>query len=152
MDFDAYCSKLCDIIEYFDTFYKPQKSKKITQKRFQVINDAMRMKTVEKIQFGQLNDKRFYFPNGIVSLPFGHFLMNVMRKKRSEEKEIHKCIKNKKMEFIKQENSIINKNKRLSIFYQIINGKPAIYTINNSQLLNKFRYSTKNYIEKQYWK
>ena len=56
------------------------------------------------------------------------------------------------MEFIKQENSIINKNKRLSIFYQIINGKPAIYTINNSQLLNKFRYSTKNYIEKQYWK
>ena len=25
-----------------------------------------------KSKFSQLNDKRFYFPNAIVSLPFGH--------------------------------------------------------------------------------
>ena len=42
----------------------------------------MQMNTVNKIQFGQLNDKRFYFPNGIVSLPFGHFLFDEMRKKK----------------------------------------------------------------------
>ena len=29
-------------------------------------------KTVVKTKFSQLNDKRFYFPDGIVSLPFGH--------------------------------------------------------------------------------
>ena len=26
-----------------------------------------------KNKFSQLNDKRFYFPNAIVSVPFGHF-------------------------------------------------------------------------------
>ena len=29
-------------------------------------------KTVKKTKFSQLNDKRFYFQNGILSLPFGH--------------------------------------------------------------------------------
>ena len=152
MDFGSYCSKLCDIVEYFETFYKQKKAKKITQKRFQVVNDTMRMKTVEKIQFGQLNDKRFYFPNGIISLPYGHFQMEEIRKYRAKEKAIHKSVKNKKMEFIKQENSIINKNKRLSVFYQIINRKPAIYTISDSKLEKNLECSTKEYIEKQYWK
>ena len=152
MDFGSYCSKLCDIVEYFETFYKQKKAKKIIQKRFQVVNDTMRMKTVEKIQFGQLNDKRFYFPNGIISLPYGHFQMEEIRKYRAKEKAIHKSVKNKKMEFIKQENSIINKNKRLSVFYQIINGKPAIYTISKSKLEKNLEHSTKEYIEKQYWK
>ena len=84
MDFNAYCSKLASITEYFDSHIKPNRTK-IKQKRFQVINDAMQMNTVDKIQFGQLNDKRFYFPNGIVSLPFGHFLFNELRKERSQK-------------------------------------------------------------------
>ena len=32
----------------------------------------MQMKSVSKVQFGQLNDKRFYFQNRIISLPYGH--------------------------------------------------------------------------------
>ena len=27
---------------------------------------------IMKSKFSQLNDKRFYFPNAIISLPFGH--------------------------------------------------------------------------------
>ena len=27
---------------------------------------------VTKTKFSQLNDKRFYFPDGILSLPYGH--------------------------------------------------------------------------------
>ena len=151
MDFASYCSKLCDIMEYFEAVCK-KKSKKIKQKRFQVVNDTMRMKTVEKIQFGQLNDKRFYFPNGILSLPYGHFQMKEVREQRAKEKAIHKSVKNKKMEFIKHENSIINKNKRLSVFYQIISGKPSIYMIDDQKIEKHFELSTKEYIEKQYWK
>ena len=30
------------------------------------------MKSVSKVQFGQLNDKRFYFSNGI---PYGHLYL-----------------------------------------------------------------------------
>ena len=28
--------------------------------------------SVVKTKFLQINDKRFYFPNGVLSLPFGH--------------------------------------------------------------------------------
>ena len=151
MDFNSYCSKLCDIIDYFETFHK-KNTKKIKQKRFQVVNDTMRMKTVEKIQFGQLNDKRFYFPNGLLSLPYGHFQMEKIRKHRSKEKAIHKVVKDKKLEYIKEENEIINKNKRLSVFYQIMSGFPTICTISEPEIREKIPYSTKEYIEKQYWK
>ena len=112
----------------------------------------MQMTTVDKIQFGQLNDKRFYFPNGIVSLPFSHFLFNDMRKIRHQNRQIQLQIQEKKWEFIKQENEIINKNERLSLFYQIINGVPSMYTLGSTIPTILHVLSTKEHIEKQYWK
>ena len=154
MDFSAYCSKLHNITDYFDSYFKDnkRKSKKILQKRFQIINDAMQMNTVNKIQFGQLNDKRFYFPNGIVSLPFGHFLFNDLRKLKHQFRNIHLQIQDKKWEFIKQENEIVNKNERLSVFYQIINGVPSMYTLNSKGPILLPILSTKEHIEKKCWK
>ena len=46
----------------------------------------MQMKSVRKAQFAWLNDKRFYFHDGIVPMPFGHFLLEKTR----EEKEKHR--------------------------------------------------------------
>ena len=112
----------------------------------------MQMNTVDKIQFGQLNDKRFYFPNGIVSLPFGHFLFNDIRKLRHQNRQMHLQIQKKKWEFIKQENELINKNERLSVFYQIINGVPSMYTLESKRPVLLPILSTKEHIEKQYWK
>ena len=63
------------------------KPKKIEQNSFQIINDSMQMKSVKKTQFAGLNDKRFYFHDEIVSLPFGHFLLNKFR----EENEKHQA-------------------------------------------------------------
>ena len=80
MDFNAYSGRLATLGEYFDKHIK--ETKKITQKRFQVINDSMQMCTVNKIQFGQLNDKRFYFSNGLTFLPYGHFLLDQIRKEK----------------------------------------------------------------------
>ena len=91
----------------------------------------MQMKTVNKIQFGQLNDKRFYFPNGIVSLPFGHFLFNEYRKEKNQIKNIHTHVNNRKWELIKKKNEILNKNERLLIFSQIINGIPVLYNLDS---------------------
>ena len=45
------------------------------------------MKSVKKTQFAGVNDKCFYFHGGIVSLPFGHFLLKKLR----EEKEKHRA-------------------------------------------------------------
>ena len=73
MDFDSYSNRLSDLTEFSNEFLsKPKKVEKIKQKRFQVINESMQMKSASKVQFGQLNDKRFQFSNGIMSLPFGH--------------------------------------------------------------------------------
>ena len=67
MDFDSCSSKLADLNEISKEFFK--KPKKIQQKRFQIVNVSMQMKVVSKVQFGQLNDNRFYFSNGLMSLP-----------------------------------------------------------------------------------
>ena len=149
MDFITYFSKLCSITDYFDYYFK-QKNPKIIQKRFQVINDGMQMKTVNKIQFGQLNDKRFYFPNGIVSLPFGHFLLEEYRKEKNQIKNIKNQINNRKWEFIKKENEVLNKNERLLVFSQIINGTPSLYNLESELPTFHFSHSTKDYIEKNY--
>ena len=62
MDFDSYSNRLTDLTEYFSEFVtKSNPVKQIEQKRFQIINESMRTKSVSKVQFGQLNDKRFYF-------------------------------------------------------------------------------------------
>ena len=77
MDFETYLERLVILHEYcFES-----KPKKIEQKRFQIINDSMQMKSAG------LNDKRFYFHDGIVSLQVGHFSLNKVR----EEKEKHRA-------------------------------------------------------------
>ena len=62
MDFDSYSTRLSDLTKYSNEFLtKPNKVEQIDQKRFQVINESMQMKSVSKVQFGQLNGKSFFF-------------------------------------------------------------------------------------------
>ena len=77
------------------------------QKRFQFINESMQMKSVSKVQFGQLNDNRFYFSNGIVSLPYGHPLLENLRKHKDKYRNIHRAIQTKKDKFLKEESKVI---------------------------------------------
>ena len=58
MDFDSYSERLADLTRFSKEFLR--KPKKIEQKRFQIINESMQMKSVSKVHFGQLNDKRSY--------------------------------------------------------------------------------------------
>ena len=109
----------------------------------------MQMNTVSKIQFGQLNDKRFYFPNRIVSLPFGYFLFNELRKERGQNRKIHLQIKEKKWEFMKKENEILNKN---FVFCQTVNGRPSLYTLKSEIPALLCLISTKDYITSNYWR
>ena len=51
MDFDSYSARLSDLTEYYGEFLKPAPGK-IEQKRSQVINESMQMKSVSKVQFG----------------------------------------------------------------------------------------------------
>ena len=150
MDFEAYSSRLATLIEYFDKHIK--EAKKIKQKRFQVINDSMQMCTVKKIQFGQLNDKRFYFSNGIVSLPYGHFILDKIRKIKHKYRKIHTVIHEKKWEFLKYEADALNKNERLRFLCQIYIATPKLYLLNSdTESEHKTESSTKEYIKSGLW-
>ena len=64
----------------------------------------MQMVSVNKAQFAGLNDKRFYFHDGIVSLPFGHFLLNKVREQNEKYKtEIQHQIHDKNYDFLKED-------------------------------------------------
>ena len=97
MDFDSYSSRLADLNEFsiFKEFF--EKPKKIQQKIFQIINESMQMKAVSKVPFGQLNDKQFYFSNGLMSLPYGHPRLEDLRKEKKKYRAIHKTIQDKKI-------------------------------------------------------
>ena len=96
MYFDSRSSHLSDFTEYFNEFLSTvNKVKSAEQRRFQ----SMQMKSVSKTQFGQLNDKRFYFANGLVSLPYGHPTLEELRKEKINIAIFIKLFKQKKMSF-----------------------------------------------------
>ena len=98
------------LIYYTEFLTKPNPVKKIDQKRFQMINESMQMKTVHKVQFGQINDQHFYFSNGLTSLPYGHPSLEKVRQQKNKYRNIHKVIQTKKDEFLKEENNVIQNN------------------------------------------
>ena len=66
-------------MDNFDTFEKsPTYFKEVS--RFMVQGGEMKKETIVKNKFSQLNDKRFYFPNGILSLPFHHLDLKELNK------------------------------------------------------------------------
>ena len=59
--------------------------------RISVKKGKMTAYKIRKTKFSQLNDKRIYFPNGIVSLPFGHLsLKEVDEHKKNNGQRIEK--------------------------------------------------------------
>ena len=131
-DFDSYSNRLPDLTEYFNEFLTTDnKVEKIQQRRFHVTNVSMQMKSVCKIQFGQLNDKRFYFSNGIVSLPYGHPSLEKIRKEKHKYCDAHKVIQTKKDEFSLKESKILESIPKLNILEQIFAQTPILYELNS---------------------
>ena len=83
-------SQIIKSLVNFDTFEKPPcDTKKVS--RLTVLAGEMVKASVIKNKFSQLNDKRFYFPDGIVSLPFHHPVLaeiNEFKQKRAKELKI----------------------------------------------------------------
>ena len=154
MDFESYSKRLSDLAEYFENFViNPNPVERIEQKRFQTKDESMQMQTIQKVQFGQLNDKRFYFSNGITSLPFGHPDLESCRKQKNKYRNIHKVIQNKKHEFLEEEAKVEEKNDRLNILNQIFNQRPIIYELkSNKNYSFSGLHTTKNLIKNGFWK
>ena len=93
MNFEAYSERLATLHEYcFEN-----KLKKIE------------MKSVKKTQFAGLNDKRYYFDDGIVSLPFGHFLLTKVREEKEKYRtNLHTIIKEKMYKVLELESRAVH--------------------------------------------
>ena len=101
MDIDSCSSCLADLTEYYDQFCRPFSKK--------IINESMQMNTIAKVQFGTLNDKRFYFCDGIVSLLYGHPLLENLKKEKLKYRNIHSVIQTIKEKFLQEESSKVVK-------------------------------------------
>ena len=68
MGFENFKDRIKSLVN-FETFEKsPVEYKEVS--RLSVVQGEMIKKTVVKTKFFQLSNRRFYFPDGIVSLPF----------------------------------------------------------------------------------
>ena len=124
MNFDAHSERLATLHE----FCSPIKIKRIAQKRFRIVNESMRMKSVNKTQFAGLNNKKYYFHYGIVSLPFGW-------KRRLEKKgcsKLHTEVKKEMYKFLELEGEEVHLCKRLRILRSIYSQPPMLYQLNSS--------------------
>ena len=128
---------------------------RIKQKRFEVRNTNMKMTTVNKVKFARLNDKRYYFSDGIVSLPFGHILLEKVRQYKKQLSKIHKEIDNEKDAILQLENEAVMQNERLRIL-RCIFSQPLVYFDLHSHQLTEvkraFKFATtKDYILNSHW-
>ena len=83
LGFENLSNRITSLVN-FDTFKKPPlDTKKVS--RLTVVNGEMIRTTVTKNEFSQLNYKRFFFLNGVVSLPFHHTsLVEIVEFKRKK--------------------------------------------------------------------
>ena len=130
--------------------------KKIRQKRLQVKNTNMTMTSVNKVQFASLNDKRYYFSDGIVSLPFGHPSLNQVREYKKSLPKIHTVILKEKNMILHYENKAVNNNERLRILRSIFSQSVTYYRLKTDQRYvdknKKFDYTTtRDYILNSKW-
>ena len=74
MDYENYAERIKPMVD-FKTYKKPKADIKGVV-RISVKKGEMTTHKIKKSKFSKLNDKRFYFLNAIVSLPFGHLSLH----------------------------------------------------------------------------
>ena len=117
MDYENYAERIKSLFD-FDTY---KKSKLDTKEvvRISVKKGEMTTQKITKTKFSQLNDNRFYFANGIVSLPFGYLsLKEIDEYKKSKGQRIEKYFWSEKEKLLELEKKALNNLPKIRIFKQ----------------------------------
>ena len=105
-------------------------------------------KTAIKNKSSQLNENRFYFPGGIVSLSFGHKnLKEIDDFQKKKGQKIEKYFWEEKGILFNLEQNALKNNPRLYLYCQILMSSPKIFNINQK---NDFEQQKKNVVKKEY--
>ena len=87
--------------------------------------------SIVKTKFLQLNDKRFYFPYGILSLPFGHPSFKELDEFKNEKgQRIEEYFWEEKEKLLAIEKTVLQNTPRLRLFDKILNQQPKIVDLN----------------------
>ena len=128
MDFDKYASRILTLAgtqEGTNRFAKKQKTA-----RFKNHKGNMIMETIEKCEIGQLNDKRYVFPNGISSLPYGHKHLRDLENFKSQtlcNLSAQKIIQFHEHNLIRLEHAILERNERMGVIICVLLQQPVFY-------------------------
>ena len=159
MEYENYAERIKLIID-FKSYQKPKADKKSIA-RISVKKGEMTTHLVRKNKFPQLNDKRFYFPNAIISLPFGHLTLNKIDEYKKEKgQKIEKYFWKEKEMLLELQKDALKKNERLNVLDNILKQVPKIVSLTtqkfdrNTKLLHKEKInkSTLDYILAAGWK
>ena len=154
MSFENYATRINNL-RYDLDFDCNKKQEKVTQKRLQVKNTNMTMTTTNKVKFASLNDKRYYFSDGIVSLLFGHPSLKTIREYKKSLSKIHIAIGKEKNKILEYENMAVNANERLRILRSIFSQPISYFTLKTHQRFLSSKnsgYTTiKQYILSSHW-
>ena len=114
---------------------KKQKSGLKEVVRISVKKGEMTTYKITKTKFSQLNDKRFYFPNGVISLPFGHLLLNELDEfKNDKGQRVEKYFWKEKEKLLEFEKKALEKTVRLNYLDNILRQQPKVVKLDCKKL------------------
>ena len=156
MELEDYAKSINSIRE-IETFGQLPKEKH-KQNVFTIKNNQIVLEEIEKSKFSQIYDKRYYFSNVIVSLPFSHpFLKEIVDFKGEKKRKIDAFLQQEKHKLIQMGKFAAQKNKIILIYRSILQQKPTFYHLSllkrsaeNNENIN-FSQNTRSYILIGFW-
>ena len=138
MDYENYAERIKPLFD-FDSFKKPKEDSKPVV-RISVKKEEMTTHKVVKSKFSQLNDKRFYFPNAIISLPFGHFALKELDEfKKNKGQRIEDYFLQNRDDLLELGKKALTKCPRLSFLDNILTQS---FKVVDKENLDKYLYNT----------
>ena len=125
MEYENFAERIKPLFD-FESFQAPKADMKDVV-RISVKKGEMTTHKIVKTKFSQLNDKRFYFPNAILSLPFGHpSLKDIDEYKKNKGQKIEKYFRTEKENLLNLEKEALKATSRLDFLNNILLQKPKI--------------------------
>ena len=128
MEYENFAERIKPLHD-FDS-YQPPKADMKEVVRISVKKGEMTTHKIVKTKFSQINDKRFYFPNGILSLPFGHLsLKEIDEYKKSTGQRIEIYFWAEKENLLELEKTALTATPCLDFLNTILLQKPKVVSV-----------------------
>lgn len=89
MLFEGYAKRINSLADIQS--FRQLKKEKQPQHRFSIKHNLMVLEKVQKLKFALIKDKRYYFSDGVISLPFSQpYLCNVIEYKDNKKEKAEK--------------------------------------------------------------